>query len=208
MLRFLDVETNPSQRRPVPAVSRILCSNVRDLAGTLRDLTVASPQYDILFCSETLASDMRHVTELLVPCFGRLVLLYCGKMPRARGMEAYLRDGYRAFCQPKFDLGCCKMLFFRVCGVRQNLYVCSLYRNPDLDDRIFDCLLESMAAVQAEDVRAFFLFVGDLNAIIRSGWVLRPRTIMELQPLTSQQSPVAINWLWARPMLVVEHLTS
>ena len=38
-----------------------------------------------------------------------------------------------------------------------------LYRNPDLDDRIFDCLLASLAAVQAEDVRASFLFVGDLN---------------------------------------------
>ena len=32
------------------------------------------------------------------------------------------------------------MLFFRVCGVRQNLYVHSLYHNPDLDERIFDCL--------------------------------------------------------------------
>ena len=30
-------------------------------------------------------------------------------------------------------------------------------------------------------------------AIIRSGWVLPPRTIMELQPLTSQLSPVAIS---------------
>ena len=40
---------------------------------------------------------------------------------------------------------------FRVCGVRQNLYVFSLYRNPDQDDRIFYCLLTSMAGVQAED---------------------------------------------------------
>ena len=55
------------------------------------------------------------------------------------------------------------MLFFSVCGVRQNIYLFSLYRNPDLDDRIFDCLLTSMAAVQTEDVRASFLFVGDLN---------------------------------------------
>ena len=55
------------------------------------------------------------------------------------------------------------MLVFRVCGVRQNLYVYSLYRNPDLDGRIFDCLLVSMAAVPPEDVRASFLFVGDLN---------------------------------------------
>ena len=39
----------------------------------------------------------------------------------------------------------------------------SLYRKPDVDDRIFDCLLASMASVQAEDVRASFRFVGDLN---------------------------------------------
>ena len=55
------------------------------------------------------------------------------------------------------------MLVFRVCGVRQNLYVYSLYRNPEIDDLIFDCLLAPMAAVQAEEVRASFLFVGDLN---------------------------------------------
>ena len=47
--------------------------------------------------------------------------------------------------------------------MRQNLYVFSLYCNPDLDDLIFDCLLASIAAVHAEDVRASFLFVGDLN---------------------------------------------
>ena len=41
------------------------------------------------------------------------------------------------------------MLIFRVCGVRQIVNVFNLYRNPDLDDRIFDCLLTSMAAVQA-----------------------------------------------------------
>ena len=86
-----------------------------------------------------------------------------GQLLRARGMAAYVRDGYGAFREPKFECGCCEMLVFRVCGVRQNLYVYSLYRNPDLDDRIFDCLLALMAAVQAEVVRASFLFVGDLN---------------------------------------------
>ena len=39
------------------------------------------------------------------------------------------------------------MMAFRVCGVRKDLYVYSPYRNPDLDDRIFYCLLASMAAV-------------------------------------------------------------
>ena len=82
-------------------------------------------------------------------------------MPRARGMAAYVRDGYGAFRHPKFECGCCEMLVFRACSARQNLHVFSLYRNPDLDDRIFDCILTSMAAAQAEDVRVSFLFVGD-----------------------------------------------
>ena len=157
------METNPGPWRPVPAVCRILCSNVRVLVENLSDLNVASSQYDILLCSETLVSDMRHVSEVLVNGFGRPVLLCRGEMPRARGMAAYVRDGYGAFHQPKFECGCCEMQVFSFCGVRQNLFVYSLYRNPDLDDRIFDCLLASMAAVQPEDVRASFLFVGDLN---------------------------------------------
>ena len=144
------METNPGQRRPVNDV----CSNVRGLAGNLSDLTLASSQYDILLlCSETLVLDM-------VPEFCCTVLLSRGKMPRAGGI---CRDGYGAFRKPKFECGCCEMLVFRVCGVRQNLYVFSLYRNPDLDDRIFDCLLASIAASQTEDIRDSFLFVGDLN---------------------------------------------
>ena len=74
----------------------------------------------------------------------------------------YLRDmsypiAYKVCC------GCCEKLVFRVCGARQNFYMFCLYRNPDLDDRIYDCLLTAMAAVQAADARASFLFVGDLN---------------------------------------------
>ena len=120
---------------------RLLCSNVRGLAGNLSDLTVASSRYDILLCSEILVTDMRHVSELLVPGIGRPALLCRGRVPQARGMAAYVRDGYGAFRQPKFECGCCEMLVFRICGVRQNLYVFSLYCNPDLNERIFDCLL-------------------------------------------------------------------
>ena len=54
----------------------------------------------------------------------------------------------------------------------------SLYRNPDQDDRIFDNLLASMAAVQVDDIRASFLFVGNLNGLHQE-W-----TVMELRPLT------------------------
>ena len=105
-LRF----TNPGPRRPVAASCRILRSNVRGLSGNLSDLVVASSHYDILLCSETLVSDFRHMPELLVPGFRRPVLLCRGKLPRARGMAAYVRDGYGAFRQPKFECGCCEML--------------------------------------------------------------------------------------------------
>ena len=61
--QFLDADTNHGPRRPVPDVCRILCSNVRGLARNFSDLSVATSQYDILLCSETLVSDMRHVLE-------------------------------------------------------------------------------------------------------------------------------------------------
>ena len=81
------METNPGSRRPVPGACRILCSNVRGLSKNLSDVTVASSQYDLLLCFETLVSD-RHISELLVPGFGRLVLLCRDGMPRASGMAA------------------------------------------------------------------------------------------------------------------------
>ena len=69
-------------------------------------------------------------------------------MPRARGMAAIVRDGFGELCPPKFECGCWEMLVFRVCGGKQNFYVYSFYRYPDLDDLIFHCLLSSMAAVR------------------------------------------------------------
>ena len=103
------------------------------------------------------------MSEFLVPGFGCPVLLCRDVIPRARGMAAYVQDGYGAFRQPKFECGCCEMLVFSVCGAKRNFYVFSQYRSPDLDDRTYDCLPTAMAAVQAADARASFLFVGDLN---------------------------------------------
>ena len=75
-----------------------------------------------------MVSDLHHVSELLVPGFGRPVSLCRGKLPRARGMAAYVRDGYGAFRQSKFECGCSEMMVVRVCGLRQNFFVYSLYR--------------------------------------------------------------------------------
>ena len=91
-LWFPDVEINPGPWRPVHAVCRIFCNNVRGLSRNLSNLTVASSQFAILLCSESLVSDMRHMSELLVPGFGRPVVLYRDRMPRARGMAQYARD--------------------------------------------------------------------------------------------------------------------
>ena len=79
-LRSQDVDTNPGQTRPVPDVCRIVCSNVRGLAGNLNDLNVSSSQYDILLCSEALVSDVLHVSELQVSGFSRPVVLCRDKM--------------------------------------------------------------------------------------------------------------------------------
>ena len=89
-LRFPDVEINPGPRRPVPGACRILCSNVQGLSKNLSEMTVASSQYDLLLCSETLVSNRRHMSELLVPGFGRPVLLCRDGVPRARWMAAYM----------------------------------------------------------------------------------------------------------------------
>ena len=95
---------------------------------------------------------LRLWSQICVTCrscwFPVLVALSCCVGARCIGPVGW-RDGYGAFRQPKFECGCCEILFFRVCGVRQNLYVYSLYHNPDLDEQIFDCLLASMAAVRA-----------------------------------------------------------
>ena len=135
-IRFRDVETNPGPQSPVFTVCRKLCSNVWGFFRNLSDLTVASPQFDILLYSKTLVSVRRHMSELLVPRFGGPVVLGRSRLPLARGTAAYVRDGFGAFRQPKFESGCCEMQIFRVCGAIDNLYVFSLSRNPDLDNWI------------------------------------------------------------------------
>ena len=86
---------------------------------------------DILLCSETLVSDMRHVSELLPPGFGRPVLLCRGRTPRARGMAAYVRDGYGAFHQPKFECGCCEILFLGGLWFKTELINVQFHHNPN-----------------------------------------------------------------------------
>ena len=58
-IRFPDIESNSGRERPVPAVCKILCSNVLGLSGNRYDLTVELSHCIILLFSETLIFDMR-----------------------------------------------------------------------------------------------------------------------------------------------------
>ena len=121
-LRFLDAETNPGPRRPVHAVCRILCSNVRGLAGNLSDLTVASSEYDILLYSETSVSDMRHVSEVLVPCFGRPVLLWRGPV----GWQHMFEMVTEHFANQNFSVVLAKCWFLGFV-VRDRTFMCTVF---------------------------------------------------------------------------------
>ena len=125
------------------------------LAGNLSDLRVMSSPCDILLCPRQFG--LRYASRVGVA--GSRILSPClvPGQDTSDPRDGSIRTGWVWTCRR----GCCEMLVFRVCGMRQNLQVFSLYRNPDLDDRIFYCLLTSMVAVQAEGVRASCLFVGD-----------------------------------------------
>ena len=124
-LRFPDVETNPGARRPVPGACRILCSYVRGLSKNLSDVTVVSSQYDLLLCSETLVSDRRHMSEFLVPGFGRPVLLCRDAVPLARGIAAYVRDGYGHFANLNLSVGVVRC-WYSGCVVLDRTSTCSV----------------------------------------------------------------------------------
>ena len=122
-------------------------------------------------------------------------------------MAAYVRDRYGAFRQPKFEWGCCEMLGFTVCGARQNLCVRSLPQ-PWPRDRIFD-LLTSMTAVQAEDVSASFLSVGDSNGHNQEwlGSTTTNRHGVAASDFTTESGCVQLV-VGPTHMHVLEHLTS
>ena len=67
-----DIEVNPGPTKHRKC--RMLYTNIRGLHANLNDLIVASRQYDISFCSETLVSNLRHSSELLIPSFKKPIL--------------------------------------------------------------------------------------------------------------------------------------
>ena len=79
-------------------------------------------------------------------------------------MTAYISNGFPASRKANYECNCHEVLVAKVCGSHSNFYLFSNYRNPDANDDIYDCLLNSIASIQENDRKAAFLFVGDFNA--------------------------------------------
>ena len=159
-----DIELNPGPVTDRNRQCRVLYSNIRGLYGNLHDLIVASKGFDILFCSENLASNFRHISELAIPGFKRPILFKRNEINRAQRMAVYIRSGCSAPHKATFEHGCHEVQIIKVCGKHNIFYLFSVYRNTDADDGIFDCLLVSMAAIQENDRKASSVFIGDCNA--------------------------------------------
>ena len=160
-----DVSFNPGPTSHTVKDCRVLCANIRGLHGNLPGLVGAANDCDVLFLSETMVSTRRHGCELLVPGFGKPHLKNrdCGILG-AIGMAAYVRSGYRATRVKQYECSCHEMLVIRVSGRLTNYYIFGLYRSPNADDSIYDCLLTNIGVVQRKDRNACFIFAGDLNA--------------------------------------------
>ena len=79
-------------------------------------------------------------------------------------MAVYIRSGCSASHKATFECGCHKVQIIKVCGKHNNLYLFFGYRNPNADDGIFYCHLVSMAAIQENDRKGSFVFIGNFNA--------------------------------------------
>lgn len=162
LLRSGDIHPNPGP--PQTQHARVLCANIRGLKGNLNDLSLTSTNYDVLCCSETLVSEMRHISELLIPNFKKPILFRRNSIPRAQGMCVYIRSGFNACRLTSIECKCHEIILLKITSKYNNFYLFSVYRNPDLDNSIYDCLLTAMATVQSSDRKAVFVFMGDFNA--------------------------------------------
>lgn len=175
IVRYLDVEWNPGPRRVAPKKLRMLFNNINGLYGNISELGVAAVGFDLLFCVETKVTQHRHVSELLLTGFRKPNLILRGARPNGLGLAMYVRDGVAVTRMMTYECSCCELMVARVCGHRLNLYIFCVYRSPNTDDRVYDCLLDAMAKIQSVDSKAVFHFVGDFNCH-HSEWLGSSRT--------------------------------
>ena len=75
------------------------------------------------------------------------------EVDRFRGLALCARDSI-LYRQRSYECGCCEVIVVKNGRSSHNFYVFVVYRNPDLSDKCFDCLV--MVKVQSVDRKAFF----------------------------------------------------
>ena len=135
---------------------------MQGLAGNLSDLTMVSLRYGSCFVLGLWSQICIRWRSCWFPVS---VTLSCcdgaGCLGPEGSLHTYKMDTEN-FAKPNLSVVVAKCCF-RVCGVRQSFCVFSLYRNPDVDYGIFDRLLTSVAAVQAENEQAEQAVCGNMN---------------------------------------------
>ena len=87
-------------------------ATIRGLHQTLSDLSLMVRVGEVAFCSETLGSSRRPISELMVLGFGRLMLR--GEVDQFRGLPVYVRDGSAAYRHCGYECGCCEVIVVKI----------------------------------------------------------------------------------------------
>ena len=75
-------------------------AKIQGLHKNLSDLALVARGGDVFFfCSETLVSYRRNISEPIVLGFGRPMQLLNGEVDRFRGLAIYVRDSFSAYRQ-------------------------------------------------------------------------------------------------------------
>ncbi len=164
LLRGRNVELNLDPVRSRRHKCRVFYSNIRGLFANLKDPSVVSQCHAVIIWAQTLVSDYRHDSELMIPGFNKPLFICRSVAKRRRGMSVYIREGFSAHQTTKFECACHETVVIRVCAHLQFFYIPGSYRSPDSDDTIFNCLFMAVSVIQDDDRQASFVFVGDFNA--------------------------------------------
>ena len=123
-------------------------------------------------------------------------------------MAVYVHDGFSVYIQGGYEGGCCEVIVVRICSSSHHFNVFGVYyRNPSPSDNFFDCLLTTVAKVQFGNRKTSFLFVGYVNARLRSGLSLLRRICTVEQRVTLPYHRVVSRWLRSLHKLMEECLT-
>ena len=94
----------------------LFCSyaNIRSLAKNLSKLSLIARGRDVFFCSETHVSPRSHLSELIVPDFGRLMQLLRSEVDQFQRLAVYVRDGILTYRQRSYECGCCEVIVVKI----------------------------------------------------------------------------------------------